>query len=202
MKTLLFLCATVLSPVLVAAPASAQPAPAAAPAAPASGEVTTTAAPAVPAAPVAPASGEVTTTAAPASGEVTTTAAPAAPASGEVTTTAAPAAPAAPAAGEMAAVPGSTPPELKQTCMDAINSDQQWTNELTAIIEKRVRFQVHNEESELIAMNKRHVVLAYAVLWLIAVGFLLMQWRRQQALKRQIETLTRDLETAIKEPVK
>lgn len=170
MKTLLFLCATVLSPLLVVAPASAQPAPApaAAPAAP----------PADSAAP---------------------TAAPVAPAAGEVTTTTAPV---APVAGELAVVPGTTPPELKQTCMDAINSDQQWTNELTAIIEKRVRFQVHNEESELIAMNKRHVVLAYAVLWLLAVGFLVMQWRRQQALKRQIETLTRDLETAIKEPAK
>jgi hypothetical protein len=192
MKTLLFLCATFLSPLLVAAPASAQPAPAPA-AAPASAQP-------APAPAAAPAAGEVTTTAAPAP------AAPAAPAAGEVTTTAAPAAapvaPVAPVAGEMAAVPGSTPPELKQTCMDAINSDQQWTNELTAIIEKRVRFQVHNEESELIAMNKRHVVLAYAVLWLIAVGFLVMQWLRQQALKRQIEALTRDLETAIKEPAK
>jgi hypothetical protein len=184
MKTLLFLCATVLSSLSLAGEVTAQPAPAAVPAAPAAapaaaGEVTTTAAPAPPAA-----AGEVTTTAAPA---------PAPPAAGEVTTMAAPVAPTA---------DGVTPPELKRTCMDAINSDQQWTNELAAIIEKRVRFQVHNAEAELIAMNKRHVVMAYAALWLIAIGFLVMQWRRQQALKRQIETLTRDLESAIKEPVK
>ena len=95
---------------------------------------------------------------------------------------------------------GVTAPELKQTCMAAINSDQQWTDELASTIEKRVRFKVHNEEAELIALNKKHVVLAYAVLWLISMGFLFSQWRRQQALKRQIAHLKSDLESAIKGP--
>jgi hypothetical protein len=173
MKIQLSICATVLSVLSLATSAAAQPAPAPA-----------VAAPDAPAATAPPAAAPEATPAA--EPVMTTQAAPvAAPAT----------------AAEMAQVgAGPTPPELKQSCMAAINSDQQWTDELATTIEKRVRFKVHNEEAELIALNKRHVVLAYGVLWLIAVGFLFAQWRRQQALKRQIAHLQSDLEAAIKGP--
>jgi hypothetical protein len=106
----------------------------------------------------------------------------------------------APAAAPVPTEDRVTPTALKHTCMDAINSDQQWTDELTAIVEKRVRFQVHNQEAELIAMNKQHVVMAYVAMWLLAVAFLIAQWRRQQALRKQIESLQSELQAAIKGP--
>lgn len=128
------------------------------------------------------------------------TAAPAAAQPGDAAAPVAPAAPAAPAASEMpvAGNPPGTPATLKDTCMAAINNDQQWTDELAAVIEKSVRYKVHNEEAELIAMNKRHVVMAYAVLWLFSIAFLFAQWRRQQALKQQIESLKSELAAAVK----
>lgn len=128
------------------------------------------------------------------------TAAPAAAQPGDAAAPVAPAAPAAPAASEMpvAGTPPGTPATLKDTCMAAINNDQQWTDELAAVIEKSVRYKVHNEEAELIAMNKRHVVMAYAVLWLFSIAFLFAQWRRQQALKQQIESLKSELAAAVK----
>lgn len=178
MKALVLICATAVSSLLLASSAHAQPAtaPAADPAA--------AVAPAA-----APAADPATAPAAPA------TAAPEPAAAAPVAPAAAPtAAPVAPAGDSV------TPTALKHTCMDAINSDQQWTDELTAIVEKRVRFQVHNQEAELIAMNERHVVMAYAAMWLLAVGFLIAQWRRQQALKKQIESLQSELQAAIKGP--
>ena len=173
MKALVKICLTSLASALLISSAAAQPgAPAAAPTAPAA----------------------AATTAAP---EAAPTAAPAAAQPGAA---AAPAAPAAPAASEMpvAGNPPGTPATLKDTCMAAINNDQQWTDELAAVIEKSVRYKVHNEEAELIAMNKRHVVMAYAVLWLFSIAFLFAQWRRQQALKQQIESLKSELAAAVK----
>lgn len=176
MKALLKICLTSLASALLISSAAAQPG------APAPTAVPPAAAPAA-AAPAAAAA----TTAAPAATEVAPTAAPA----GAV---------AAPAASEMpvAGNPPGTPATLKDTCMAAINNDQQWTDELAAVIEKSVRFKVHNEEAELIAMNKRHVVMAYAVLWLFSIAFLFAQWRRQQALKQQIESLKSELAAAVK----
>lgn len=189
MKALIQICLASLASSLLIASAAAQPAAsgdaASATAAPATAAPATAAA-AAPTAPTAPAASPPA--AAPAADAASAAAAPAAPA----------------AAGEPALYrmpvngnPDATPVTLKDTCMAAINNDQQWTDELAAAIEKTVRFKVHNEEAELIALNKKHVVLAYAVLWLFSIGFLLAQWRRQQALKQQIESLKSDLAAAI-----
>jgi hypothetical protein len=101
----------------------------------------------------------------------------------------------APAAAPLNA---ATSADLKKTCMSAINSDQQWTDELVALIDKKSRYDAHQAEATLIATNKRHVVLAYAAMWLLAVAFLIAQWRRQQELRRQIAALRTDLAAAIK----
>ena len=170
MKALLKICLTSLASALLISSAAAQPG------APAPTAVPPAAAPPATAPAAAPAATEV---------------APTAALAGAV---------AAPAASEMpvAGNPPGTPATLKDTCMAAINNDQQWTDELAAVIEKSVRFKVHNEEAELIAMNKRHVVMAYAVLWLFSIAFLFAQWRRQQALKQQIESLKSELAAAVK----
>ncbi|MEZ4358628.1 MAG: hypothetical protein R3B48_00495 [Kofleriaceae bacterium] len=92
----------------------------------------------------------------------------------------------------------ATPLGLKHTCMAAINADQAWTDELLAFAQTKLRYDAHNDEAKLIALNKRHVILAYAVIWLLSVGFLIAMWRRQQALRGQLESLRRELDAAIK----
>jgi CcmD family protein len=44
------------------------------------------------------------------------------------------------------------------------------------------------------------VILAYAAMWVIAAGFVLFLWRRQQALRSEIERLRRDLDAAAGPP--
>jgi hypothetical protein len=67
-------------------------------------------------------------------------------------------------------------------------------DELAEISRKR-----HDEDSAQIALNKKHVILAYAALWLLAVVFLVVQWRRQQALSERISQLHKELEAATRE---
>lgn len=57
----------------------------------------------------------------------------------------------------------------------------------------------HRLDGAQIAKNKKHVILAYAAMWVIAAGFLVFLWRRQQGLKSQIADLKRDLDAAIKD---
>jgi hypothetical protein len=49
-----------------------------------------------------------------------------------------------------------------------------------------------------IARNEKHVLLAYMAMWVIAAGFLIFMWRRQQRLQTEIAQLRRDLEAAAK----
>jgi hypothetical protein len=57
----------------------------------------------------------------------------------------------------------------------------------------------HSEAQKRIATNERHVILAYAAMWLIAAGLVMFLWRRQMALKTEIAQLRRDLEAATKD---
>ena len=57
----------------------------------------------------------------------------------------------------------------------------------------------HDQAAGEIAVNKRHVILAYGAMWVIAAGFVVLLWRRQQALKAQIAELKRDLDAAVKD---
>ena len=58
--------------------------------------------------------------------------------------------------------------------------------------------QQHEDAAHSIAKNERHVILAYAAMWLLAAGFVLFLWRRQQGLQAEISRLRRDLEAAAK----
>jgi len=53
-----------------------------------------------------------------------------------------------------------------------------------------------------IAKNERHVILAYAAMWVVAAAFVIFLWRRQLALKDEIQRLQRDLAAAIKDGAK
>jgi len=57
----------------------------------------------------------------------------------------------------------------------------------------------HETAAKAIAKNERHVILAYAAMWVVAALFVLFLWRRQQALKLEIAHLRRDLDVATKD---
>jgi hypothetical protein len=67
-------------------------------------------------------------------------------------------------------------------------------DELTAAAEI-----AHDQAANEVAVNKRHVILAYGAMWVIAAAFVLVLWRRQQGLKAQIADLKKDLDAAVKD---
>ena len=129
--------------------------------------------------------------AAPTAGSAAPTAGAPDPAAGAVEPAALPPAPPAtpPPAGEAPmcrlagpppkAEPGKPAPPsqhspMRQVCEDELIKDHDWWWNLVA----RLRTSEHNQTAREITTNNRHVVAAYAAIWLLAVGFVLIMWRR------------------------
>jgi prophage DNA circulation protein len=117
---------------------------------------------------------------------------PAAPAAA-----AAPAAPAAPAAA-----PGDAASARAQ-CTAAMNADPTFAAEIVKIADASAALKrdqetlaAHTDAYAHIQKNERHVIYAYAAMWIIAAGFVIFLWRRQQGLQAEIAQLQRDLEAA------
>jgi hypothetical protein len=82
--------------------------------------------------------------------------------------------------------------EHRQYCEDELSKDREWWFTL----EERLGRRVHRQAAREITTNNRHVIGAYAAMWLLAVAFVVMLWRRQQALKAEIERLSSELKKA------
>jgi hypothetical protein len=105
------------------------------------------------------------------------------------------------ALGATTAVAAPTPDTVKQECRDALNNDPDFAK---AIADK---FNLQIEQRTLdaqvaadarIKKNEAHVIYAYAAMWVLAALFVIFLFMRQQALKREIATLRKDLEAAAK----
>ena len=94
-----------------------------------------------------------------------------------------------------------TPAELRQTCAAAMNANPGFADEIVKTINEKTAFK-HAQAADEIAMNERHVILAYAAMWVVAALFLIFLWRRQQALRAELLRLQKDLDAAIAEPAK
>lgn len=92
--------------------------------------------------------------------------------------------------------PAKRPPPyespMRQQCEDELDKDDAWWFNL----EGRLRTHIHEQTSKEVTTNNRHVVMAYAAIWLIAVGFVVLLWRKQQALRAEIDRLSRELSKA------
>ncbi|HEY4058917.1 MAG TPA: hypothetical protein VGM39_20020 [Kofleriaceae bacterium] len=92
-----------------------------------------------------------------------------------------------------------------QACLEAIAGFDDLRSTLSTAADKKAADDLvaeaeasHAQAAHAIAKNEKHVVLAYGALWLLAAGFLLFLWRRQQDLKTEIAQLKRDLDAATK----
>jgi hypothetical protein len=99
---------------------------------------------------------------------------------------------------------------LRKTCVAAMNADPAFADSIIKTAEKQLADQVqkdqvlkdlctvyqHTQAQDDIATNQRHVILAYAAMWIIAAGFVVFLWRRQMALKAEIAQLRRELDAA------
>ena len=97
----------------------------------------------------------------------------------------------------------------RKACTDAMNADPKFEEAIIRVANATIAEKFHNADIEVeklhqdaaarVATNEKHVILAYAAMWLAAVGFLVFLWRRQQGLKDQIARLTSDLDKALRE---
>jgi hypothetical protein len=95
---------------------------------------------------------------------------------------------------------------LRKTCADAMNANPTFAADIVRAADKDAAerrlaadAQQHDDAARHIATNERHVILAYAAMWLVAVGFVLFLGKRQTALRAEIASLRRDLDAATKE---
>jgi len=87
----------------------------------------------------------------------------------------------------------------REACVAAMNANPDFAKSIVATIDKQIdarTIAAHEQAAQQIAENEKHVLLSYAAMWLIAAGFVVFLWRRQQVLKNEIEQLRKDLEAA------
>jgi hypothetical protein len=105
--------------------------------------------------------------------------------------------------------PGPAPaanPDGQALCVAALNADPELAKRVLETYNKKVVHELdqqtidaHNAAAAQIAENERHVIYAYAAMWILAALFLVFMWLRQQSLKAELAALRRDLEAAATE---
>ena len=105
-----------------------------------------------------------------------------------------------PAPPPAAADPGG---DARKACSAAMNADPKFAAEIVRIADERAQLKrdadtlaAHVDANHHVQRNERHVIYAYAAMWIIAAGFVVFLWRRQRVLEAEIEQLRRDLDAA------
>lgn len=108
--------------------------------------------------------------------------------------------PAAPAAAPAAAVDAAS---ARAQCTAAMNADPKFAAEIVKIADQAAAIKrdadtlaAHTDAYAHIQKNERHVIYAYAAMWIIAAAFVIFLWRRQQGLQSEIAQLHRELDAA------
>ena len=96
----------------------------------------------------------------------------------------------------MPAPPKASP--LREKCDAALRGDAGWM----ASFKAEIRPGVHKEETGRMLNNNRHVVIAYAIIWIFTVAFVAFIWIRQQKLNGEITRLEAELRRALAEEAK
>ena len=73
--------------------------------------------------------------------------------------------------------------------------DKGWQAELR----NAMRPEVHQEDANIMAKNKKHVVMAYGALWGLTVVFVVLLWLRQRRLLAEIDRLAQQISKAAAE---
>ena len=88
-----------------------------------------------------------------------------------------------------------SPDELRQICVEAMNKNETFAQDIVRVVNAKTA-QAHLDAANDIAKNERHVILAYGAMWVVAAGFVIFLWRRQQLLRGEIARLRKDLDAA------
>ncbi len=92
--------------------------------------------------------------------------------------------------------------DKKQACVEALNADPAFAKAVLTTYDKTLEqktIDAHEDAYHHIQKNEKHVIYAYAAMWVVAALFVIFLFLRQQKLKAEIATLRRDLEASGKE---
>ena len=107
------------------------------------------------------------------------------------------------ASAQNADAPAPPPPSAAaKACADAMNADPSFAKSIIATVDKQIdqrTIDAHNAAAAQIAENERHVIYAYAAMWILAARFVGVLWYRQQMLKAELAALRRELDAGAKE---
>jgi hypothetical protein len=92
-----------------------------------------------------------------------------------------------------AAQPYQSP--MREQCEAELDKDKAWNAELR----NSLRPEVHQEDANIMARNKKHVVMAYGALWGLTVVFLVLMWLRQRRMREEMERLAAQIAKAASE---
>lgn len=99
--------------------------------------------------------------------------------------------------------PDTAQSAARKACTDAMNADKKFAEQIVAVADENAAHrreeatvQAHQEAQDHIIKNEKHVVYAYAAMWIVAALFVLFLWRRQLRLSAEIVQLRRDLAAA------
>ena len=109
-----------------------------------------------------------------------------------------------PPAQPPAAAPADVPAlDARKACTTAMNADPKFAAEILKTADEQAAqrrdadtIAAHTDANAHVQKNERHVIYAYAAMWIVAALFVIFLWRRQQALQAEIALLRRDLEAA------
>ena len=90
----------------------------------------------------------------------------------------------------------------RKACTDAMNENPEFAKSIASTIDKQLEqetLDAHLDADRHIRKNEKHVIYAYAAMWIVAALFLGFLWTRQQSLKDEIARLRKDLDDAAKE---
>jgi hypothetical protein len=99
-----------------------------------------------------------------------------------------------PVASAWAADPPYRSP-MRAQCEGELDKDKAWQAELR----QSVRPEVHQEDANIMAKNKKHVVMAYGALWGLTVVFVALLWLRQRRLVGELDALQKRIAKATAE---
>ena len=104
----------------------------------------------------------------------------------------------APAAENTEAKPASAKPSPEEIAkLDECRALANSSKRLRGQVKNDLRAEMQQDDANMTMRNKRHVVMAYAALWILAVGFLVLLFLRQRGLSSEISRLKREVATAV-----
>jgi hypothetical protein len=102
-----------------------------------------------------------------------------------------------------AAAPVPSAADARKACSAAMNADPAFAAEIVKVADERAALKrdadtvaAHVDANQKVQRNERHVIYAYAAMWVIAAAFVIFLWRRQRALESEILHLRRELDAA------